>query len=215
MARQQGAAPQDVEAVHKKLLEFSRKFEEVSLGIRDVQLAYRKSLKTLYQDEARRLVEYQTADIAARFPIEAVHEFLEQVTEDLIEHRLESLDEEAAFTRLFQVNPVLTHDGAECPVIKETNPTLQNLLGTIDREFSSMGSFRSDHMMIHAGRCCAPMGVTWCLRPGTFSRSLAPGRSFCVPSRADSWRSYLRSLVISGPGQCSSPNRFRSTLRSS
>lgn len=152
LARQRGATPHDLEAMHNRILEFARKFEEVTFGIHELQADYRKALRDLYQDEARRLLSYHTNAIATQFPLDVVKTYLAEVTDDLIENRLETLAQSQEFTRLYELNPVLTHDpDAPCPVIKETNPTLQNLLGNIDREFSPMGSFRSDHTMIHAG----------------------------------------------------------------
>jgi lon-related putative ATP-dependent protease len=151
-AQQAGATPQDIENLHSKILQFARKFEDVSIGIHELQSNYRKSLRDLFQSEARRILGFQTAPIEQQFPAPAVSEFLAQLTDDLVEHRLESLGQQQDFTRLYRINTVLTHSQDEtCPVIKETSPSLQNLLGNIDREFSATGSFRSDHLMIHAG----------------------------------------------------------------
>ena len=152
IARQQGATQQDVDAVHSKILEFARKFEEVSWGIQELQLSYRDSLRELYQSEARRLLQRITNAIEQKLPYDAVREFLGEVLEDLIEHRLDLLPQHPEFTRLYQVNLILTHKPTDdCPVIKETHPSLLNLLGNIDREISVKGPMRSDHMMIHAG----------------------------------------------------------------
>ena len=152
IARKQGATQQDLDTIHSKILEFARKFEEVSWGIQELQVDYRNSLRELYQGEARRLLEFHTRAIDSKLPHDAVRDFLGGVVDDLIEHRLDLLPQHPEFTRLYQVNLVLSHEPDEgCPVIEETNPSLQNLLGNIDREFSAMGPLRSDHMMIHAG----------------------------------------------------------------
>ena len=72
--------------------------------------------------------------------------------DDLVQNRIATLGEDMGFTHLYQVNVVLGHDAEKkWPIVVETAPTLQNLLGNIDREFLGGGALRSDHMMIHAG----------------------------------------------------------------
>jgi ATP-dependent Lon protease len=79
-----------------------------------------------------------------------------------------------------------------CPVVNESAPTLQNLLGNIEREFSSMGTFRSDHTMIHAGSLLRADGGYLVLEvreilnePGAWKvllRTLKTGQLEMVPS---------------------------------
>ncbi len=142
-----------VEAVHRKISAFAKRFEDVSQKIHDIQIEHSKSLKSLYESEARRILSYHVTRMQDEFPDEAVQAFLESVVDDLVVHRLQALGAgETDFVRLYRVNPILSRSGAEtCPVIRETAPTLQNLLGHIDREFLPAGGFRSDHLMIHDG----------------------------------------------------------------
>lgn len=143
---------QQAEAVHKKISEFARRFDDLSQKIRDVQQHHSDALRSLYEAEARRALRYHVDLIEADFPEEAVQTFLRNVVDDLVTHRLQMLGEDLEFTRNYLVNPILARPAdAACPVIRERSPTLQNLLGNIDRELSATGSFRSDHLMIHAG----------------------------------------------------------------
>ena len=152
LAAQGRLNPADIEAIHRRIAEFARKFEDVSHKTQEIQDRHREALRDLYQGEARRIVGYHTARIEQAFPDPAVAGFLSSLSDDLVERRLTALGEDTAFTRLYRVNPILSHGGGDpCPVVVETAPTMQNLLGNIDRELAPGGAFRSDHMMIHAG----------------------------------------------------------------
>lgn len=142
----------EVQAVHGRIAEFAAKLEDVGHKTQEIQARHRDALRDLYQGEARRLVDYHIVEIEKAFPQPAVAAFLSDLSDDLVEKRLMTLAEDTSFTRLYRVNPILPHaDGAPCPVVVETAPTMQNLLGNVDREFVPGGAFRSDHLMVHAG----------------------------------------------------------------
>ncbi len=153
LAAQEEGGSDRIEIVHSKISEFAKRFEELSQKIHQIQIEHSQALKSLYENEARRILDFHVSRMQAEFPEEAVQAHLENVIDDLVVHRLQVLGkEEADFTRLYRVNPILSRDShGACPVVRETSPTLQNLLGHIDREFSAAGAFRSDHLMIHAG----------------------------------------------------------------
>jgi lon-related putative ATP-dependent protease len=141
-----------IEATHARISEFARKFESVNQRVHEIQSDYRKLLKEFFANEARKLLEHQISALERKFQSASANCFLQSLIEDLVDNRLETLSRTTEFTRLYRVNPVLTHDEREaCPVIKETAPTLQNLIGNIGREVSPSGAFGSDHLMIHAG----------------------------------------------------------------
>lgn len=141
-----------LEAVHRKISEFVRRFEDVSLKTNEIQFKHSQEINSLYENETRRIAEFRLGKIKQEFPGDDVRLFLEAVVDDLVSQRLPMLGTEEDISSLYRVNPILTRSAeAVCPVIHETSPTLQNLLGNIDREFTALGAFRSDHMMIHAG----------------------------------------------------------------
>jgi len=196
----QGAGSgKQVEEVHRKISEFARRFEEVSQKIREVQARHADALKSLYEAEARRALEYQIGVIERQFPEASVQAFLKQVVDDLVTKRLQTLGEDMEFTRTYRVNPILARpEEGNCPVIRERSPTMRNLLGNIDREFSAMGAFRSDHMMIHAGSLLRADGGYLVLEarevlsePGSWKillRALKTGELEIVPSElSDFW----------------------------
>ena len=152
LAAQGQANPADVEATHRRIAEFAAKLEDVGHKTQEIQARHREALRDLYQGEARRIVGYHITQIEHQFPQPAVAAFLTTLCDDLVEKHLLTLAEDTAFTRRYRVNPVLSHaDHAPCPVVVETAPTMQNLLGNIDRELVPGGAFRSDHLMVHAG----------------------------------------------------------------
>ncbi|MEQ8859688.1 MAG: AAA family ATPase [Pseudomonadales bacterium] len=197
---QQGAVDAaQAEAVHRNISEFARRFEEVSQKIQEVQRDHGEALKALYESEARRVVSYKVAAIEREFPEEPVRAFIGQVVDDLVSNRLGMLGEDMEFTRSYRVNPILSRpaDG-DCPIVRERAPTLRNLLGNIDREFSAMGAFRSDHLMIHAGALLRADGGYLLLEarevlsePGSWKillRALKSGQLEIVPSEvSDFW----------------------------
>ncbi|MEX0964346.1 MAG: ATP-binding protein [Pseudohongiellaceae bacterium] len=152
MAEQGSISAKELEATHRKISAFARRFEEVSQKTSEVQLKHSEAVNSLYEKEARRQVEFFLRPVRKDFPGEDVHAFLQSVVDDLVIDKLSMLGGEEDFTSVYRVNPILIRALDEnCPVIHETSPSLQNLLGNIDREFNSLGALRSDHLMIRSG----------------------------------------------------------------
>ncbi|MEZ5976926.1 MAG: AAA family ATPase [Planctomycetota bacterium] len=106
-------------------------------------------------------------DIVHAFPSPAVERFLAGLVEDVVTHRLHapggvaaSEDENGqSWQRRYAVNVVRTQDPASpCPIVIETQPTLLNLVGTIDRRVSASGAVLSDHLMVRGGSILASDG---------------------------------------------------------
>lgn len=147
-----GVTSEQLEEMRRKIGHFARKFEDVSHKIQEFQSRHREAMRTFYESEARGLIDPRIASIKQTFKSEAMETFLDDLVDDLIEHGLAMLGESHAFTDLYRVNLVLDHEkSTRRPIIVELAPTLQNLLGTIEREFVPGGAFRTDHRMIQAG----------------------------------------------------------------
>ncbi|MEZ5558172.1 MAG: ATP-binding protein [Pseudomonadales bacterium] len=190
--------PAQAEEVHQKISEFARRFEDVSQKIREVQLRHMEALKALFEAEARRILQFHVDRIQRDFVEPEVRAFVQAVVDDLVTNRLQMLGGDTDFTQNYRVNPILSRSDGAGPVIRETSPTLRNLLGSIDREFSAMGAFRSDHMMIHAGALLRADGGYLILEarevlaePGSWKilvRTLKTGVLEIVPSEvSDFW----------------------------
>lgn len=152
MVTQGALKAEQLESIHRKIADFARRLEEVSQKVNEIQLEHSDALNALYQNEARRLLEFQLQRVKTEFNEGEVHKFLQAVVDDVVIQGLPLLGSDADFSRIYRVNPLLSRaEGDACPVIHETSPTLQNLLGNIDREYIAPGAFQSDHLMIRAG----------------------------------------------------------------
>lgn len=152
--RNQGRmSDEEYKALVDKISNYEKKFAELSQEIYAAQLRHQQAVQDLMAEETRSLIESRLAPIRERFDDPGVSEFLEGVTRDLLQHRMFNLEQQGEFGRLYRVNLVRSYpeDGAT-NVITEVNPTTTNLVGKIDREFSSnMMMARSDHLMIKPG----------------------------------------------------------------
>ena len=100
--------PARVETVHRKISEFAKRFEELSQKIRQIQIEHMQALKSLFENEARRILDFHVKRMQAEFPESSVQEHLERVIDDLVMHRLQELNSaEIDFTRFYRVNPIL------------------------------------------------------------------------------------------------------------
>jgi predicted ATP-dependent protease len=188
----------DAEAIHAKIAAFAKRFQEVSDKIEEVQSKHRESVESLYSREARAVLERETRRIETAFPLDPVRRFLADVVDDVVGRRLKSLGGERDFTRVYRVNVLQTQgDGDGCPVVIENAPTLQNLLGSIDREFQGGAMVRSDHLMIRAGNLLRADGGFLILEaadvlqePGAWKvlvRTLRTGKLEIVPNEMASF----------------------------
>jgi len=142
----------EIEEIYRRIGRFEQRFAELGNQIGAIQARHATALHDLFRTEARRIVERETAAIKAELQDEEVDSFLDQVVDDLTQHRLPLLERQPEFTRLYLVNPIRSHgDGKSAPVVTEYSPTLQNLLGSVEREIMAGGVSRTDHLMIQPG----------------------------------------------------------------
>ena len=191
--RSQGVITEaDAEQLIEKIGSFEKRFKEVSEKIQEIQDKHRSAVQELYDSESRSLLHRSVKGIEQSFPQESVKTFLDELMDDLIRNRLKTLKDDKEFTALYQVNVVLSHDAGEsCPIVVENTPSLQKLLGNIEREFVG-GVVRSNHMMIKAGSILRADGGFLILEardllaePGAWKvliRTLRTGKLEIVPS---------------------------------
>lgn len=147
-----GITSDQIEEIRKKIGHFARKFDDVSHKIQEFQSAHRERMRTFFETEARGLVAPRIEQIKGAFDSARMADFLDALVEDLVELRLPELGEDPSFVNLYKVNLVLDRARADKrPIVVENAPTVQNLLGNIEREFVPGGAFFSDHTMIQPG----------------------------------------------------------------
>lgn len=192
-----GVTPEQIETTRRKIGQFARKFEDVSHKIQEFQTAHRERMQNFFEAEARGLIAPRIMTVKGAFGVQAVDCFLDDLVSDLVNNRLPALGEDHSFTQLYRVNLVLNHERAQKrPIVVENAPTLQNLLGNIEREFVPGGAFRTDHTMIQPGSLLLADGGYIVLQardvlaePGSWTilmRTLRTGKLEIVPTEMSS-----------------------------
>ena len=116
-----------------------------------IQLRRMEALGDVVKTEARTLIEGALAELRRDYPGEDVRTFLDEVVDDIIEQRLDELAN-PAFTERYRVNIVSKHKATDpCPAIVEYAPSVQSLLGTIDRSLDPNDDVFAPQMMIRGG----------------------------------------------------------------
>jgi predicted ATP-dependent protease len=130
---------------------FQKRLEEVTGKIREIRRRHARSIQSIVEETARALLGDMAREILKDYPGEDVRRFLSEVVDDVAENRLGG-DGGIDPVEVYGVNIVLEHaQDSQCPIVIEGNPTLLNLLGTVDREWGPRGTVRSDYRMIRAG----------------------------------------------------------------
>jgi ATP-dependent Lon protease len=144
---------EEFQALSQKISGYEKQLNELGEKVSSLQVEQQERLQQMMADEARSYVRARMAIIRQRFKLPEVLEFLDQTEEDLINQRLLSDGGQVDYSRFYRVNLIATHPaGARRPVVSIPNPTMANLLGTIETEFTQQGnSTRSDHLMIKPG----------------------------------------------------------------
>ena len=100
----------EAEAIHQKVGEFARRFQEVNFKLEDVQDAHKAEIRELYETQARLVLRREVRPIENQFSHDSVRRFLAEVIEDVVTRRLKALNDPEDFTRLYRVNVVVTRD---------------------------------------------------------------------------------------------------------
>ncbi len=143
---------EDLKAMRTKIEEFSQRLEEVGERAQSIQAKSQEERRTLIQDEARTILHSAAKELLGNVLKSEVVAFIGDVVEDVVTRGLAHLGESEAFTERYRVNLIEYHEpGETCPTIVENAPSVQALLGTIDRSISPDEVAQAPHMLIHAG----------------------------------------------------------------
>lgn len=142
----------ELKAIRTKIQEFGARLSEIGERVQEIQGESNERMRGLVEDETRTLLEGVLGRIRRDFPSDEVREFLNAVVDDMVDEGLPRLNESTAFTERYRVNPILVHGPDEgCPVVVENAPSVQTLLGTIDRSLSEEQAMMAPHMLVHGG----------------------------------------------------------------
>ncbi len=177
----------------KKRDGFQRRLEEVTVRMKEIREEGTAVVRDVVAKGSRDLLYEVVGRILSAHAGEDVARFLDEVVDDVIEHRILTESEDAVDPlRAYGVNIIVCHPSADaCPVVMETAPTLANLLGTIEREWGPQGPVPSGYTMIRAGSLLKADGGYLILEardvltePGAWKvllRTLRSGRLEMVP----------------------------------
>jgi ATP-dependent Lon protease len=130
---------------------FQSRLEEVTEKIRTIRRRADRAVHSVIEETARAVVGDMAREILIDFPGPDVQKFLSEVVDDVGENRVGG-QQDVDLVELYGVNILLEHDEDDaCPIITENTPTLSNLLGHVDREWTPKGPARSDYRMVRAG----------------------------------------------------------------
>lgn len=184
---------EEIEGLKAKVEAFTQRFEEVTRKLQQTHRRHREAIREYDEKQLRRVLGGFVREIDTEFPHPGVPRFLNSLMEDVVQHHGRDTRAGIDFTALYPVNVLLSYEGGDStPIVIENAPTLQNLLGTIDREYEPGHFGRSDHTMIQAGSLLrADSGYLLMeardvlLEPGAWKvlvRTLRTGRLDIVPS---------------------------------
>jgi len=157
----------DFETIKRRLTGLRTEMESLAKQLRNMDRDLHRRLDALDRELARPLVQDAVADLRAAFETEGLSRFLEELTEDLLDH-LEELreredvpaaasgdgrsQEPALRSSRYEVNVVVDNSRTGgAPIIWETAPNYRNLFGTIDAVRTGGGDWSTDHTRIRAG----------------------------------------------------------------
>jgi predicted ATP-dependent protease len=151
--RAQGRVTEAQYALYRQRHEsFRKRLEEVTDEIRRIRRQHAQRIDAVVAEAARAILTDLVRLLIADFPGESVARFLSEVVDDAVQRHVSHALEDGDFTQLYRVNVVLEQEpGTECPIIIENSPTMSNLLGVVEREWTPRGAGGSDFTMIRAG----------------------------------------------------------------
>ncbi|RMG68129.1 MAG: ATP-binding protein [Calditrichaeota bacterium] len=153
------------EAIHQRIHQLEDRIAEAVRALARLDMETQKSLTSLNERVAQFVVEQYIRELQEEYrDLPHVLRYLEAVSKDIINNISRFLSElqreqqkpaEAsqaeAFFRRYQVNVVVDNSGLEgAPVVFETNPTYNNLIGRIEK-YAVFGTYVTDFMHIKAG----------------------------------------------------------------
>jgi len=162
---------------------FEERLAEIAVRLDELRERHDERVRSLLQRQVRAVVRPRLARAKREFSDGKLHAFLDAAVEDLSTRRLEAFVTGEKISRLYRVNPIVTHPTDDaCPIVLESTPSLTNLFGSVEREWSESGTPQTDHLLV---------------RPGSILR--ADGGFLIIEAQEilrepDAWRALVRAL---------------------
>ncbi len=134
---------------------FQKEIELIGREIGEIFGDGRQEMQKLREDATRMLLGRFTEPLLEEFPGEGVAGFLDEVLRDVAEHRITPAsddEEQEDLYALYGVNVVLTHSTSQdAALVEEVVPSMVNLLGTVEPNWSGNQVASSDYRGVRAG----------------------------------------------------------------
>jgi lon-related putative ATP-dependent protease len=161
---------EDQAKIDESLEELNKELQQVMRGVRQDEKAGREALRQLDREVSTYAAKHLVEDVKEKWVgVDEVGAYLDSVLADVVENATDfkRSDEEQpamfmgipfspkeraqATFRKYQVNVVVDNSqGKGAPIVTESNPTFQNLVGAVEH-VAQFGALVTDFMMIKAG----------------------------------------------------------------
>lgn len=141
------------QALVDKVQEASKRLPAITLEVTRAHQAGARELHAFNEKAIRKLLGDFSRTISEEFANDAVDHFLREVVDDVVDYSFSGNEKPLDPRRRYAVNVLLQAGEPEntSPVVVENAPSVVNLLGTVETQWSERGPKRSDHMDIKAG----------------------------------------------------------------
>lgn len=141
------------QALVDKVQEASKRLPAITLEVTRAHQAGARELQAFNEKAIRKLLGDVSRTISEEFANDAVDHFLREVIDDVVDYSFSGNEKPLDPRRRYAVNVLLQAGEPEkaSPVVVENAPSVVNLLGTVETQWSERGPRRSDHMDIKAG----------------------------------------------------------------
>ena len=144
--------PERKEQYEKELPEFQKTLHRISRDVNEQYGRVAKELTIINEDAVRELLARLTSAITNDFSGDAVACFLNEIIDDVIDTRLRPAEGLPDPHARYGVNILVEHDpDNKAPVVEENTPSLINLLGTVEGQWTPQGPAPADYRGIRAG----------------------------------------------------------------
>ncbi|PON15907.1 ATP-dependent protease [Candidatus Entotheonella serta] len=132
--------------------DFQKRLQDIGRQVNDATRAGGQEVQALNERSTKELLSGWTQDILKAFPYDSVHQFMDEITTDIIDNRLRPGAEPSDPCEIYGVNIVIEHtDYTQRPIVEENAPTVINLLGSVEPKWNANGQPSSDYRGVHAG----------------------------------------------------------------
>ncbi|MGZ3515181.1 MAG: AAA family ATPase, partial [Thermodesulfobacteriota bacterium] len=166
MAEEGKFSKEELERLRGKQVELVNELEEIFKETRKAEKEIKEELASLDGEVISPVIKDSISDIKERFNYEKVHQYLDEVQEDVLANLGRFREKEETPSPIpglvlpptvdsfseYQVNVLVDNSEAKgAPIIVETTPNYRNLFGTIERVVERSGIWKTDFLHIKAG----------------------------------------------------------------